>query len=67
MPKIVITPDYCKACSLCITACKKGVISLGEESNKMGYHAAVADESKDCIGCRLCAIICPEAAIEVYK
>lgn len=67
MAKITIEPEYCKACGLCITACKKGVIDYGKGLNAMGYHGVTADETKGCIGCRLCAIICPEAAIEVYR
>lgn len=67
MAKITVEPRYCKACGLCIMACKKGVIDYGKDTNTMGYHAVVPDETKGCIGCRLCAIVCPEAAIEVYK
>lgn len=67
MAKVEIISDYCKACKLCIIACPKGVLKLGNKSNAMGYHAVEADETKQCIGCKLCATACPEAAIEVYK
>ncbi len=67
MAKIVIEPEYCKACGLCIAACKKGVIGRGKGTNAMGYHAVEADEAKGCVGCKLCAVVCPEAAIEVYR
>ena len=44
MAKIIIEPEYCKACGLCIAACKKGVIGRGKGTNAMGYHAVEADE-----------------------
>ncbi|MCI8652179.1 MAG: 4Fe-4S binding protein [Angelakisella sp.] len=67
MAGITIEAEYCKACGLCITTCKKGVIRYGKGINAMGYHAAEVDGTKGCIGCRLCAVVCPEAAIEVYR
>lgn len=65
--RIIINPDYCKACELCIVVCPKKRISLGIKINKMGYHAAVPDPDKECIACKSCAIMCPEGAIDIYK
>ena len=65
--KIVIESVYCKACGLCIAACKKGVIAYGADTNQMGYHAVTAAKPEECVGCSLCAVVCPEAAIEVYR
>lgn len=67
MARITIEAEYCKACGLCISACKKGVIRFGGGTNAMGYHAVEPDETKGCVGCKLCAVVCPEAAIEVYR
>ena len=50
MAKIIIEPEYCKACGLCIAACKKGVIGRGKGTNAMGYHAVEADGTKGCVG-----------------
>lgn len=66
MAKIEVDPIYCKACELCMNVCKQGVLSLGTEQNAKGYHTVVQDK-EGCVGCKLCAIMCPEAAITVYK
>jgi Fe-S-cluster-containing hydrogenase component 2 len=39
---------------------------VSQDSNKGGYFPAEFDEER-CTGCANCAIICPEAVIEIYK
>jgi 2-oxoglutarate ferredoxin oxidoreductase subunit delta len=46
--------------------CPKGNIIISKQSNKSGYFPAEANNT-DCTGCALCAIICPDVAIEVYR
>ncbi|MGD9580577.1 MAG: indolepyruvate ferredoxin oxidoreductase subunit alpha [Vampirovibrionia bacterium] len=69
MGRIVIDPETCKGCYLCIDVCPKDMIIEGEMINHNGYHPAVFRTDKDdCIGCALCATRCPDIAIkEVYK
>ena len=67
MAKIDININYCKGCKLCILACKRDVIKVGESCNLLGYHYAIAENMDNCIGCKMCAVTCPEAAIEIYK
>ena len=67
MAKVVVNPKYCKACGLCLLACKKKVLDYGKEVNEMGYFAVKPMKEDECIGCKLCAVFCPESAIEVYK
>ncbi len=67
MEKVVIRKDFCKGCELCIGACKKDVLEIGTESNKMGYRYVVAAKKENCISCTMCAVMCPESAIEIYK
>jgi len=39
---------------------------MSKKINVKGYfYARVSDPSR-CIGCRLCAIVCPDVAVEVY-
>lgn len=65
--KIEIIANLCKTCLLCIEVCKKGAIKQGYVLNAAGYTAVIFDEDCECNGCKLCAIRCPEIAIEVYR
>lgn len=67
MAKVEINPYYCKGCKLCILACKRDVIKIGQDTNGLGYQYVVVDKMENCIACKMCAVTCPEAAIEIYK
>jgi 2-oxoglutarate ferredoxin oxidoreductase subunit delta len=65
---IEIDAELCKECMLCLEVCAKGLIKKSSKLNLKGfYQASFEDKEKQCTGCSLCAIICPEAAIEVYR
>ncbi len=64
---IEINRELCKDCHLCIYACKKGLIVTSQEFNSKGYHPVKFEKPEECTGCTLCAITCPEVAIEVYR
>lgn len=64
---IVVDENLCKACELCIEACPQHVIDLNTEIiTPRGFHPAhlIKDE---CTGCGICTVVCPEAAITVYR
>ena len=63
--KIVIDMERCKGCGLCITVCPTKNIETPRESNKSGYFPA-QPRNIGCTACTRCAIVCPEAIIEVY-
>ena len=67
MGKIIINRERCKGCGLCIHFCKKKQINLSDELNYRGQHPCVFIDAGDCNGCAICAIVCPDVAIEVYK
>ena len=65
---IVIDKELCKECHLCIQACSHGLIVPSHEFNSKGYRPVrFQDEEKKCVACTLCAITCPDIAIEVYR
>jgi 2-oxoglutarate ferredoxin oxidoreductase subunit delta len=67
MPRIRISLAHCKGCGLCVEFCPRGALVMGTDLGPRGVNAAeVADESK-CAGCLNCAVVCPDAAIEIVE
>ncbi|UCB56683.1 MAG: 2-oxoacid:acceptor oxidoreductase [Candidatus Omnitrophota bacterium] len=66
MGKIKIKKEKCKGCCLCIDSCPKKLITLSKSLNKRGVRFVCFTEG-DCSACALCARICPDCCIEVYK
>ena len=64
---IDIKEDWCKACGLCLGACKLKLLQFTEHFNAHGYHPVVLTKPKKCTGCTACALVCPDAVIEVYR
>ncbi len=70
---IEIDSELCKDCRLCISVCPHQLIHASDCLNKKGYYSAqfkekqIKKEDRKCSGCALCAIACPEVAIEVYR
>lgn len=69
MSKIVIDETLCKGCALCTIACPRGLLRLGEKLNRFGFLPAEmpAECERDCTSCALCAQMCPDVAITVYR
>ncbi|MCX5706581.1 MAG: ferredoxin family protein [Candidatus Omnitrophica bacterium] len=83
MAKIKIDREKCKGCLLCVSVCPKGLITQAEKLNKKGVkpaqfsRRAISSEGGTplkagkkggaCLGCSLCAVICPDCCIEVWK
>jgi 2-oxoglutarate ferredoxin oxidoreductase subunit delta len=70
---IEIDLGLCKDCKLCMSVCPHQLIESSDRLNQKGYYPAsfserdLKREDRKCTGCGLCAISCPEIAIEVYR
>lgn len=65
---VVVNTERCKGCNLCVVACNFGVLDLQKkEVNNRGYHFAYMSAPGKCVGCQSCALVCPDACIEVYR
>ena len=45
MAKVQILENYCKSCRLCITACPRDVLKIGDKVNASGYEVAEMKEN----------------------
>jgi 2-oxoglutarate ferredoxin oxidoreductase subunit delta len=67
MGTITVDARVCKGCELCVAFCPFDILVMGEEINEMGYHIPKLTDESRCTACRICAWMCPDAAIEVYR
>jgi 2-oxoglutarate ferredoxin oxidoreductase subunit delta len=65
--RIEIEFERCKSCELCVPACPKDCIEIGDGRNSQGYAAAVFARPEDCTGCAACAESCPDVCIRVWR
>gem|GEM_PF-199412 len=63
---IKIDQFFCKECHYCLSVCKNEQIIPGKDYNEKGYRPVLFVGDGRCNACGLCAIVCPDAAIEVF-
>ncbi|MFO7841085.1 MAG: 4Fe-4S dicluster domain-containing protein [Fidelibacterota bacterium] len=64
---VLIRPDDCKGCGLCIEACPVNVLEFANKLNVMGYRPAHY-KGEGCTACGSCFYTCPEPrAITVIR
>jgi len=59
--------DFCKGCELCVAACPKHILAIGDEIGAKGYRTAIVTDIEQCIGCASCALVCPDFVIEIFR
>lgn len=52
---------------LCIEACASGLLKLSRKLNAQSQRFVEIEHEEKCAGCRQCAQMCPEAAIEIDR
>lgn len=67
MAVIKIKEKYCKGCLLCIPVCQNESLVISDIINEQGLHPVKFREDAECDGCKKCAIMCPDTAIEIYR
>ncbi len=67
MAKIKIDRQRCKGCLLCVEFCPKKAITTDSHLNNKGIKPVKFKKGAICLGCSICAIVCPDSCIEVYK
>lgn len=65
--KVEIHKERCKSCGYCVKFCPHQVLAIGTKVNSKGYEYVEPVRPDACIGCAICARICPDGAIDVYK
>ena len=66
--EITIDEGSCLGCGYCEYFCSRGCITIpGDKFTPMGYLLPVFSNPDKCTACGVCAWMCPQFAIEVYK
>ena len=63
--RIVINPDWCKGCYICVGVCPRDVLSIDQTAWTGSFHPVVVVQPERCTVCRNCELLCPDLAIEV--
>ena len=58
--KPLLSPEFCKGCGRCITACQRHSIAFGDHINPRTGLVPVEIDLDSCNGCGLCLEACPE-------
>lgn len=65
---VEISVEGCKGCGLCVVHCPTKCLEVNfSDTNSYGLHYAYMVDEEKCIACQNCAVMCPDAAITVYK
>ena len=64
---VLVAPERCKGCALCIDACAPGALALDTgQVNAMGHHPVRLVNPDACTSCAKCARMCPDAALTIF-
>jgi 2-oxoglutarate ferredoxin oxidoreductase subunit delta len=66
IPKIIINIEKCTLCQKCVRSCPVEILQYRKKeiTRKKGIIEII--DLSQCLECRACEIVCPEAAITVH-
>lgn len=67
MYQVRVLVEYCKGCGLCVEACPVEALEFSEQLSVLAVYPARPNPDVECTGCLSCALMCPDAAIEVVE
>ncbi len=67
MIRVEINPEFCKGCLYCVHFCPKQVLAASGKVNSKGNEYVIAEKMEQCIGCKTCTDVCPDAAITLIR
>ena len=62
-----VSPELCKGCGLCIEKCPSQVIDWSDEFGVYGTITIYPKYIDRCTACKICELVCPDAAIDIKK
>lgn len=66
--EIEIDETLCKGCEFCIKFCNRGCLVAAEDRfTPLGRPLPVFAHPENCNACAVCAWMCPDFAIEVFR
>ncbi len=67
-PFAAVDSMYCSGCTKCVTVCPSGCLEMVEDTSVNAHNKIAGNvRQKDCVGCRLCEIVCGhKEAIQVH-
>lgn len=67
MLKVRVLTEYCKGCGLCVGVCPVEALETSDQLSDLGVYPPRQKGDVQCTGCLGCALICPDAAIEIVE
>lgn len=64
---ILLDPEKCRGCGLCMDVCKRGVMEVREGENACGCRPVIVVHPEKCVFCGLCIAVCPLHVISLKK
>jgi len=61
--KHVVAVERCKSCGLCVVACPKKTLAIGDNLNAQSYAYVEQIKPEKCVKCNICRIVCPDIAV----